>query len=122
MPFRPSWAKATRDLAEAVCDTNGWSYVRGDEAEEQRVIRGIWSEIGRASAVLVNITGHNPNVALELGLVHALGCRYRVIAQGESEKHRFDSLEKVQVHSYGKEPGYRGFKDHVEKLLASSEV
>ncbi len=122
MPFRPRWARPTRDLAKAVCDKKGWRYVRGDEAEEQRIIRGIWSEIGRASAVLIDITGHNPNVALELGLVHALGCRYRVIGQGESEMHMFDSLEKVQVHSYGKEPGYRGFKEEVEKLLASSEV
>lgn len=122
MPFRPRWARPTRDLAEAVCDKKGWSYVRGDEAEEQRIIRGIWSEIGRASAVLIDITGHNPNVALELGLVHALGCHYRVIAQGESEMHMFDCLEKVQVHSYGKEPGYGGFKEEVEKLLASSEV
>ncbi|MHC4250875.1 MAG: hypothetical protein ACYS9X_17245, partial [Planctomycetota bacterium] len=73
MPFRPKWAKPTRDIAAEVCDAKGWVYSRGDEADEQRIIRGIWQEIGRSSAVLVDVTGHTPNVALELGLVHALG-------------------------------------------------
>jgi hypothetical protein len=117
MPFRPGWSKPTRDLAAELCDGNGWKYSRGDEAEAQRIIHGIWSEIGRASAVLVDITGHNPNVALELGLVHALGRPYRLIAQGDPEQHMFDSLEKVQIHRYGRGPGFTGFAEVVTDLL-----
>lgn len=120
MPFRPRWAKETRDLAARVCEENDWTYSRGDEADEQRIIRGIWSEIGRASAVLVDITGHNPNVALELGFVHALGRPYRIVAQGAAKKHMFDSLEKVQIHSYGGGPRYSGFVEIVEELLESA--
>jgi hypothetical protein len=120
MPFRPKWAKPTRNLAEAVCTEKNWHYSRGDEAEEQRIIHGIWSEIARSSGVLIDITGHNPNVALELGLVHALGRPYRIVAQGSAEKHSFMSLEKVQVHSYGRGPGYKGFEKTVADLLESS--
>ncbi len=120
MPFRPQWARPTRDQAEDVCEANSWTYARGDEAAEQRVIRGIWSEIARSSAVLIDITGHNPNVALELGLVHALGRPFRIVAQGNAEKHMFESLEKVQIHSYGRGSGYHGFTDQVATLLATS--
>jgi hypothetical protein len=120
MPFRPTWAKPTRDLAEQVCNGRGWVYSRGDEADAQRIIPGIWNEIARASAVLVDITGHNPNVALELGLVHALGRPYRVVAQGFAEENMLDSLEKVQIHGYGSAPHYSNFAQVVEGLLESA--
>ena len=120
MPFRPGWSKPNRDLADEVCRQNGWIYSRGDEAEAQRIIYGIWSEICSASAVIVDITGHNPNVALELGFVHALGRPYRVVAQGDAEKHMFPSLEKVQIHNYGSGPSFSEFRDVVESLLAAS--
>jgi len=119
MPFRPAWSKPTRELADEVCRQNGWVYSRGDEAEAQRIIYGIWSEICSASAVIVDITGHNPNVALELGFVHALGRPYRVVAQGDADKYMFPSLEKVQIHSYGGGPSFSKFRDIVETLLAA---
>ena len=120
MPFRPKWAKPTRDLAEAMSNANGWTYTRGDEAEEQRVIRGIWIEIARSSAVLIDITGLNPNVALELGLTHALGRPHRIVAQGNPERHMFASLEKLQIHKYGRGPSYRGFEGAVGGLMESA--
>jgi len=119
MPFRPAWSKPNRDLADEVCRQNGWIYSRGDEAEAQRIIYGIWSEICSASAVIVDITGHNPNVALELGFVHALGRPYRVVAQGDAKQHMFPSLEKVQIHSYGSGPSFSSFGGIVESLLAA---
>jgi nucleoside 2-deoxyribosyltransferase len=120
MPFRPKWARATRDLAEDTSKRHGWVYSRGDEAEAQRIIPGIWREIARASAVLVDVTGHNPNVALELGLVHALGRPYRVVAQGPAEDHTFESLEKVRIHGYGGGPDHSNFLQVVEGLLEST--
>lgn len=122
MPFGPDWAKSTRELARSTCRRLNWHYSRGDEAEAQRIIYGIWYEIGAASAVLVDITDHNPNVALELGLVHALGRPYRIVAQGNPESHRFPSLEKVQIHSYGDRPGFERFKGEVEALLEQAHA
>jgi nucleoside 2-deoxyribosyltransferase len=119
MPFGASWSMPTRDLAVAVCRKNGWTYTRGDEAAAQRIIRGIWDEIGRASAVLVDITGHNANVALELGIVHALGHPYYLVAQDDPKKHMFPSIAKVQVHSYDSRPPFARFEGHVEGLLSS---
>ena len=79
------------------CRRHGWGYSRGDESLVQRIIPGIWQELCRASAVIIDVTGHNPNVALELGLVHALGCPYRVVARGNPKDYTFPSLSKVQV-------------------------
>lgn len=120
MPFRPKWSRPTRDLAAQTCKRRRWAYTRGDEAKAQRIIHGIWAEIASATAVLVDITDHNPNVALELGLVHALGRPYRLLAQGQPEQHRFPSLEKVQIHSYGDGLDFRGFEEALEGLLATA--
>ena len=121
MPFRPTWSNPVRDATAKVCRKQGWEYTRGDEAEAQRIIPGIWQEIVTASAVLVDVTGHNPNVALELGLVHAIGRRYRLVAQDNPSKHLFPSIEKVQVHSYGVGPPLGALEDHVRGLLAGRE-
>ena len=67
--------------------------------------------------MLVDVTGRNANVALELGLVHALGRPYRVVAEGEPMDHLFPALAKVQVHPYGPEPGFRGLEETLAELL-----
>ena len=118
-PFRPAWSGAVKGLAEAACRRVGWQYKRGDDADAQRIIHGIWEEIGQASATVVDVTGHNPNVALELGLIHALGRPYRLLAQGEPEEHMFPSIEKLQIRSYGGPPDFQGFTEAVEELLGS---
>lgn len=121
MPFGRKWSDATREIARKACRKHGWEYYRGDEVDEQRVIRGIWSGIAGASAVLVDITGHNENVALELGLAHALGRHCHVVAQGDPEEHMFASLKKVQVHSYHRGPTYSGYEEHVSRLLRAAD-
>jgi hypothetical protein len=121
-PFRPSWASETRDLARSVCKARGWEYSRADESAEQRVIPGIWRELSQASAVLVDITGRSPNVALELGLAHVLGRSTLVIAQGDPIEHLFPGIDKMQVQRYGSAPDYRGFATLLESLLSRTEV
>ena len=120
MPFRPTWATPVRDLASAVCRERGWTYTRGDESEAQRIIPGIWREIATASAVLVDITGHNVNVALELGLAHALGRPYCLVAQGDAAEHLFPSVAKVQVRAYGSKRPYAPLRRHIAAHLHQS--
>jgi len=121
MPFSEKWSVSTREIARKTCEKHGWQYYRGDEVDEQRIIRGIWDGIAGASAVLVDITGHNENVALELGIARALGRHCHIVAKGDPEKHMFASLKKVQVHGYGRAPNYSGFEKAVESLLESAD-
>jgi hypothetical protein len=120
MPFSKKWSNKTREIARKTCEKHGWQYYRGDEVDEQRIIRGIWDGIAGASAVLVDITDHNENVALELGLARALGRHCYIVAKGDPEKHMFASLKKVQVHGYGRAPNYSGFEKAVQSMLETA--
>ena len=100
MPFSHPWSRSVRDLVAETCARHGWNYTRGDESTAQRIIPGIWQEICRASAVIIDISGFNANVGLELGLVHALGRPYRIVARGHPKDHMFPAVEKVQIHGY----------------------
>jgi hypothetical protein len=120
MPFSEDWSDQCRETARMICTNHGWVYSRGDESSEQRIIRGIWTEITQASAVLVDITGHNANVALELGLVHAHGRPYRVVSQGDPEQAKFPSLEKVRIHRYENAPEFGRLGETLEELLESA--
>jgi hypothetical protein len=121
-PFRP-WSEGTRAAARETCAQSGVAYSRGDEADEQRILRGIWQEIGRANWVLVDLTGLNPNVALELGIAHALGkpCLNVYHASHDPDGHRpsklFPSIEKDQVHSYTDADGHQNLRAQLAKFL-----
>ncbi|MEM6672843.1 MAG: hypothetical protein AAF726_08350 [Planctomycetota bacterium] len=117
-PFGPDWADETRETVRGVCNSNGWHYARGDEAEDQRIVRGIWTEIARSSAVVVDLTGRNENVALELGLAHALGRKHLVVTQDDPEKGVFRSLGRDQVRPYGMGPRGPSLSGLVESFLA----
>ena len=104
MPFSQKWSRDARDRIAGICARSGWDYARGDESAAQRIVPGIWQEICRASAVVIDITGFNVNVGLELGLVHALGRPYRIVTRGHAKDHMFPAVEKVQIHTYGDEP------------------
>jgi hypothetical protein len=98
-PFRNEFDSVKRALEE-VCGRHGWDYVRGDMGSQQLVLPRIWRAICRARAVVIDITGYNLNVGFELGLVHAVGRQYRIIARGAVVNHVFPSIAKMHVHAY----------------------
>lgn len=106
MGFRPelNW---TAELASKLCQENGVTYVRGDRVIEPDIIRSIWDEICHATHVLVDLTGCNPNVFVELGIVHTLGRNVVIVSSNESSIGAIPSLAKVRVHLYSR----RGTRD-----------
>lgn len=78
MPFREGWSVAVRDAAQRGA---GRHYRRHDLVRSDHIIRSLYAEIARATHVLVDITGFNDNVMIELGLAHALGKATRIVAQ-----------------------------------------
>ncbi len=114
MPFSQRWSNASRDRLAEACVRRGWDYTRGDESEEQRIVPGIWRDICRASAVVIDLTsddqtGPNLNVGLELGLVHALGRPCRIVTRGRPERHMFPAIAKIQIHGYREEAALERF-------------
>jgi hypothetical protein len=101
MPFSYDWSDTARESARQACKAAGVAYRRGDESDEDRIIRAIWEEICRADSVLVDISGLNANVCLELGLTHALGKNTLIVSRDEpSKKTLFPEIRKLQVAQY----------------------
>ncbi len=100
MPFRPEWADDAVMVTRRMCETRGADYVRGDKVEDPNVIRSIWQEIARASHALVDLTGFNANVALELGIIHTLGRKSLLVGQGDTVERLFPMIAKLRVHAY----------------------
>lgn len=100
MPFGPKWADRVTDAANRVCEKSGVRYVRGDMVPEPDVIRSIWEELARAAYVLVDLTGLNANVALELGIAHTMGKKLLMVGQGDPGRCVFGSISKLRVGKY----------------------
>lgn len=100
MPFRPKWADAVANATRKICEGNGAMYIRGDEVKEPNVIRSIWEEIARATHVLVDLTGLNANVTLELGIAHTLGRKVLLVGQEKTVDLLFPSIQKLRVQPY----------------------
>src|SRR5687767_13931082 len=54
MRFGSDWSDAVRDGVRAAC-SGILEYRRGDEAEEGRIIQGIWEDICRAQVVVADL-------------------------------------------------------------------
>jgi nucleoside 2-deoxyribosyltransferase len=92
------------DAVRRACTRAGVIYRRGDETGRPEVIRSIWNEIGAANLVVVDVTGLNPNVSVELGLAHALGRPVLLVSQREQESRDkpsvFPEIERLQIAAY----------------------
>jgi hypothetical protein len=124
MPFGPSWAGEASGSVAASCQSAGLTYVRGDIAAHARIIHSIWNEIAQATHVVVDITGSNPNVFVELGMVHALGRPSLIVAQAATDSDIAaqlpPSLAKFRVRRYGTGRDLAALDEHVRAFLTAS--
>ena len=97
-PFGPRFEQSTDAVSEA-CQPD-IEYIRGDRVLDPDILRSIWDEIGTATHVVCDLTGLNPNVALELGLAHTLGRNVLVISQDDRPERHFPAVAKVRSHGY----------------------
>jgi len=119
MPFGPDWAADVRDGVARTCESHGVAYVRGDVADDARIIHSIWNEICRASHIVVDITGLNPNVLVELGMTHTLGRPCLVVAQTGPDVagQLVQTLAKFRVTSYRIDDDLSSLRAAVVKFL-----
>ena len=97
--FGPAWANTAMDILSGCCPP-GIEYVRGDMGEEQDILRSIWDEVCRATHIVVDLTGLNANVILELGLAHALGRKVLLVSQDSQPERYFRAIAKHRIHKY----------------------
>jgi hypothetical protein len=97
--FGPTWANSTRRLVEDACGGE-IQYIRGDGVLAPDILRSIWDELCRATHVVVDLTGLNANVALELGMAHTLGRNVLLISQDQQVERYFRAVAKHRIHPY----------------------
>jgi hypothetical protein len=105
MPFSEPWSNEIRDAVRATCTARGYTYRRGDEADEGRIIQAIWDDICAAHVALVDLTGLNLNVLVELGMAHALGRTVLAVRQAGLKEPLPRNIEKLRVLDYDGAPG-----------------
>jgi hypothetical protein len=97
--FGPTWANNTRRLVGDACGSQ-IEYIRGDGVLAPDILRSIWDEICRATHVVVDLTGLNANVVLELGIAHTLGRNVLLISQDQQVERYFRAIVKHRIHPY----------------------
>jgi hypothetical protein len=81
-------------------EASGFEYRRGDQSRGVHVIRSIWDEICRSSAMIVDLTGLNENVCLELGLAQAVGTPLLLMTQDDVGRTLFPEIAKLRASRY----------------------
>jgi hypothetical protein len=101
-PFRPEWANYAKNIVAKACvdSCQKADYVRGDDPLNPDIIGTIWQAIGRSSHVLADLTGLNANVALEVGMAHALGRNTMLVSQSDDLAIHCPSISKLRIHKY----------------------
>jgi hypothetical protein len=97
--FGPTWANSTRRLVGDACGSQ-IEYIRGDGVLAPDILRSIWDEICRATHLVVDLTGLNANVVLELGMAHTLGRNVLLISQDQQVERYFRAIAKHRIHPY----------------------
>lgn len=114
MPFAPEFDGA-REAVRAACARTGLRYVRADESTPARILRALWSDLASASHVIVDLSGLNENVCLELGMRHAVGGSTLLVTHGQLGRAPFEEIKTLRRTSY--EP--RSLAGIAERFLAS---
>jgi hypothetical protein len=97
--FGPTWANNTRRLVGEGCGSQ-IEYIRGDGVLAPDILRSIWDEICRATHVVVDLTGLNANVVVELGMAHTLGRNVLLMSQDQQVERYFRAIAKHRIHPY----------------------
>jgi hypothetical protein len=120
--FGPRWAEETMKIAEQACNAAKprVKYLRGDQVLESDIIRSIWDNLCQASHVLVDLTGLNANVALELGITHTLGRRTLIVTQDSAVEKYFPAIGKTRMHRYSLS-GEPGLNSLLDRFLAEHD-
>jgi hypothetical protein len=121
MPFKDGFEDIDSIVAEASRES-GLEYVRGDRRTQPgSILPQILRDIRQAAVVVVDITGHNPNVFYELGIAHQmLGPERVVIITQSAEQSPYDVHEFRQLVYKHTEAGRRALRATLPHYLRAA--
>jgi len=89
MPFSQPWSNNVWNTIRLSVEDLGIQCLRADLLYGPIVIEDIWIKIHQSAFIIADVTGTNPNVMYEIGLVHAIG-KHSVLLCQETEHIPFD--------------------------------
>lgn len=113
MPFKNEWSQRVYNfLIKKNVEEVGLQCLRADNMTGPIIIEDIWTQINQAGIIIADVTGKNPNVMYELGIVHTLGKPAILITQ-EIEKIPFDF---THLRHYQYSDNFESFNDFGNRL------
>lgn len=112
MPFKDEFF----EVYEMLKSTFGETYVfnnAGDECNQQNILKDIIQPIYESDIIIADLTGLNPNVMYELGLVHCFNKKTIIITQDDLSTLPFD-LKQYRAKDYSTH--FKKFAELVEYL------
>jgi len=117
MPFREPFIRLYKDHIKPALESEGYRVMRADDIfTPTPIIEDIWEYINRASIIVADVTGKNPNVFYELGLAHTVGKDVVMLTQNE-EDIPFD-LRHLRYFTYlDNQEGWNILKEKLAKAV-----
>lgn len=117
MPFTESWSRRVyEDLIRENIEPLGVQCYRADSLSGQIIMEDIWLKINQAAFIVADVTGKNPNVMYEMGIVHSIGKPNILITQ-DIDGIPFD-FTHLRHHEYqDNTDGFRDFGRKVQELV-----
>tara|TARA_R110001592_G_scaffold79194_1_gene237198 strand:+ start:611 stop:1669 length:1059 start_codon:yes stop_codon:yes gene_type:complete len=113
MPFTEDWSRRVyQELIRANIEPMGIQCLRADNLSGPIIMEDIWVKINQSAFVIADVTGRNPNVMYEMGIVHTIGKPCILLTQ-EIDSIPFD-FSHLRHHDY--KDNVEGFREMGDKL------
>lgn len=123
MPFTQDWSKDIwEQVIKPAVQEMGMNPVRADDLYGQNIMEDVWQSILKASIIICDTTGRNPNVFYELGIAHTLGKKVLLLTQSVADipfdLHAYRHIEyKVSISGGNKLK--ETIKKHIKEILSN---
>lgn len=119
MPFNEPWSdRLYFKLIRPTIEELGMQCIRADNLTGQIIVEDIWTKINQCGVIVADVTGRNPNVMYELGIVHTIGKPTILITQ-DIHGVPFDFAHLRHYPYEDNIDGFRDLADTLRRVLAS---
>jgi hypothetical protein len=117
MEFKPPYTDIFDHLIKPTVELEGFRCIKSNDIFSMTsVIEDIWANINKATLVIAEISGNNPNVMYELGICHTVGKNVMMITQNP-DKIPFN-FRHMRCYPYSNDiPGGDELKKNIRSIL-----
>lgn len=116
MPFRSPFTEVFEKHIKPTLKKCGFKVMKADDIfKSTPIVEDIWEHINKAGLIIADVTGKNPNVFYELGIVHTVGTEVIIITQKEKDI-PFDLKHYRHFRYENNQQGLSKLRDNLKKV------